>query len=89
LFFKYETILCVLCGLKKSLNLGLINGARTGGQPLPGPGGEVLRGGKEEKFIDEGWGIAYDFSQFCPASLKKEEKAVAKKKMTPGLFDSF
>jgi len=22
LFFKYETILCVLCGLKKSLNLG-------------------------------------------------------------------
>ena len=40
------------------------------GQPLPGPGGEVLRGGKEEKFIDEGWGIAYDFFQFCPAGMK-------------------
>jgi hypothetical protein len=40
------------------------------GQPLPGPGGEVLRGGKEEKFIDEGWSIAYDFFQFCPAGIK-------------------
>jgi hypothetical protein len=49
----------------------------------------VLRGGKEEKFIDEGWSIAYDFFQFCPSGLKKEEKAVAKKKMTPSLFDSF
>jgi hypothetical protein len=27
-------------------------------------------GGKEEKFIDEGWGIAYDFFQFCPAGMK-------------------